>query len=120
MSMLALGVPSCHPSWSWGFSHASGCLQSVMSSTNVHSLYGMAAQIVSATRTVTEDAERQWQVMCSLVHNNPSPYGCWMLVKDQDFLLMSSSPEQLLTQNGERLSTRPIKGVPLLHGVGWS
>ena len=52
-----------------------------------------------------------YAVFQRLLLTNPAPYAAYIEAEDLGFALASSSPESLLTCDGERLSTSPIKGT---------
>ncbi|MEE2811851.1 MAG: chorismate-binding protein [Candidatus Thermoplasmatota archaeon] len=55
--------------------------------------------------------ESPWRVFEQLAQDNPAPCAAWLSAPDLDLAIMSSSPELLLRQEGESVSTRPIKGT---------
>lgn len=55
--------------------------------------------------------DHPWPVFRRLATANPAPYSGWLHLPDFGFALASASPELLLSIEGEKLSTRPIKGT---------
>ena len=51
------------------------------------------------------------EVFQRLCQSNPAPFSAYLHAEDLGFALVSSSPESLLTSNGTRLTTAPIKGT---------
>lgn len=52
-----------------------------------------------------------WTVFERLSEDNPAPLSAWLHAPDLGLAVASSSPEQLLRQEGRTVSTRPIKGT---------
>ena len=51
------------------------------------------------------------EVFQRLCQSNPAPFSAYLHAEDLGFSLVSSSPESLLTSDGTRLTTAPIKGT---------
>jgi len=52
-----------------------------------------------------------WLVMRRLAETNPAPCSGWLHAPDLGLAIASSSPESLLSIDGRRLASRPIKGT---------
>ena len=57
------------------------------------------------------EIDHPYAVFQRLMRNNPAPFSAYTYAEDLGFALASSSPESLLSFDGERLSTSPIKGT---------
>ena len=62
-------------------------------------------------RIWTEEIDNPWDVFQRLNRDNPAPLSAWLHSPDLRLAIASSSPELLLRQNGNIISTRPIKGT---------
>ena len=62
-------------------------------------------------RTWSGEIESPWDVFNRLERDNPAPLSAWLHSPDLDIAIASSSPELLLKQDGQIISTRPIKGT---------
>ena len=58
-----------------------------------------------------QQIDAPWDIFSRLASANPAPYSAWLSVPDLGLAIASSSPEQLLRQEGRTVSTRPIKGT---------
>ena len=52
-----------------------------------------------------------WDVFCHSVSSNPAPYSGFLHMKDEEFALVSASPESLLSTQRGIITTAPIKGT---------
>ena len=52
-----------------------------------------------------------WDVFCHSIASNPAPYSGFLHMKDEEFALISASPESLLTTKNGVITTAPIKGT---------
>ena len=52
-----------------------------------------------------------WAVFCHSVSSNPAPYSGFLHMKDEEFALVSASPESLLSTERGIITTAPIKGT---------
>jgi len=55
--------------------------------------------------------DEPWVIFERLARDNPAPCAAWLAAPDLGLAVASSSPEQLLRQQGRTISTRPIKGT---------
>ena len=62
-------------------------------------------------RTWSAEIDSPWDVFNRLEQDNPAPLSAWLYSPDLDIAIASSSPELLLKQDGQTISTRPIKGT---------
>ena len=62
-------------------------------------------------RIWSAEIESPWNVFERLERDNPAPLSSWMYSPDLHLAIASSSPELLLKQDGNIISTRPIKGT---------
>ena len=62
-------------------------------------------------RTWSAEIDSPWDVFKRLERDNPAPLSAWLHSPDLDIAIASSSPELLLKQEGQVISTRPIKGT---------
>ena len=58
-----------------------------------------------------EKIDDPWDVFERLNRDNPSPLSAWLYSPDLKISIASSSPELLLSQEGQTITTRPIKGT---------
>lgn len=52
-----------------------------------------------------------WDVFCHSVSSNPAPYSGFLHMKDEEFAIVSASPESLLSTEHGIITTAPIKGT---------
>ena len=58
-----------------------------------------------------EEIDDPWDVFERLNRDNPSPLSAWLYSPDLKISIASSSPELLLSQDNQTITTRPIKGT---------
>lgn len=74
-----------------------------------HLQEGDTYQVNFSRRFSCECARDPWAIYKVLSVKNPAPYSCFF--DFEDFQIMSSSPELLLSKSGSKLLTKPIKGT---------
>ncbi|MCS5535838.1 MAG: anthranilate synthase component I family protein, partial [Candidatus Poseidoniales archaeon] len=62
-------------------------------------------------RTWSAEIDSPWEVFERLERDNPAPLSAWLHSPDLHIAIASSSPELLLKQEEQIISTRPIKGT---------
>ena len=62
-------------------------------------------------RTWSAEIDSPWDVFERLERDNPAPLSAWLHSPDLHIAIASSSPELLLKQEEQIISTRPIKGT---------
>jgi anthranilate synthase len=62
-------------------------------------------------RIWSQEIDNPWDVFQRLNRDNPAPLSAWLYSPDLQIAIASSSPELLLKQDGDNVSTRPIKGT---------
>lgn len=70
---------------------------------------GDTYQVNFSQRFSADCSSDPWIIYKKLSEVNPAPYGCFF--DFDEFQILSSSPELLLSKNGSKILTRPIKGT---------
>ncbi len=70
---------------------------------------GDTYQVNFSQRFSAECSRDPWSVYKNLAAVNPAPYSCFF--DCEDFQIISSSPELLLSKTGSKVVTKPIKGT---------
>lgn len=100
--------PPAHRSeWQWNLSREAFC--SAVDSVRRYIGTGDVYQVNLSQRARCDFSGDAIELYRALRRSNPAPYGAYLDLGD--WQLFSTSPEQFLRKQGNRLETRPIKGT---------